>query len=501
MTSQTPYFEARDVRKSFGSVQALAGVDFQLYAGEVMALIGENGAGKSTLLKILTGDYQPDHGELFRDGQPVTFANPAAARHHGLRVIGQEPEIVRHVSVAENIFVGTLGRGRFDMDALFAKADETIARWGFDKVISSHLLGTQLAPAQRQVVEILRAVVSQPKMLCFDEPTSSLGDDETELLFALIRTLRDQGVAIGYVSHRMHEIFELADRVTVLRDGELVGVEKTDDTSPDALVSMMVGRDLSNYFQRTRTEPGNVVLELEHVNNEFVSDVSLVVKAGEVVGVAGLIGAGRSELVKTIVGDYHVASGVVRVCGDEVHFASPSDAVAARIGFAPEERKAEALIMQRSVQANIGLVLLDKLSRAGFVSDKKERELAETFVKRLNIRTPNTAQLVGKLSGGNQQKTVLARWLATDPILLILDEPTRGIDVGAKSEIYAIIDELAQAGVAVLMVSSELPEVLGISDRIYVMAGGRITGEVDAKAATEESILALAIGTATSTAA
>jgi len=299
----------------------------------------------------------------------------------------------------------------------------------------------------------------------------------------------------------MHEIFALADRVTVLRDGALVGVEHVSDTHPDALVSMMVGRDLSNYFQRTRTEPGAVVLELEDVSNHFVSNVSMVVRAGEVVGVAGLIGAGRSELMKTIVGDYRVASGVVRVRGKRVQFASPSDAVAARIGFAPEERKAEALIMQRSVRANIALVLLERISRAGFVSDKKERELADSFVRRLNIRTPDTGQLVGKLSGGNQQKTVLARWLATDPILLILDEPTRGIDVGAKSEIYAIIDELAQAGVAILMVSSELPEVLGISDRIYVMAGGRITGEVDAKAATEESILALAIGTASSTAA
>ena len=488
-------FSAIGIGKQFGPIIALNGVDLELRAGEVTALMGENGAGKSTLLKILTGDYHPDSGELMMDGKPVAFTDPAHSRQAGLRVISQEPEIVPHVSVAENIYVGVIAREGFFFDrrGLEKKAAADLKKYGFDRVISPGTIGSELSPAQRQIVEIMRAVIDEPKVICFDEPTSSLGDEEVTALFALIRQLRDEGKAIGYVSHRMNEIFQLADRITVLRDGKLVGTKKTEDTDHNELVRMMVGRDLSQLFHRERQEAGDPVLELSGITTDDVADISLTVRAGEVVGVAGLVGAGRSELMKAIVGDLPIRSGEVRVKGKPVKFSSPADAVAAGIGFAPEERKAEALIMQRTVRDNIVLAVLSRISTAFFVKTSSEKEVAAKYIDQLRIRTPSTEQLVKNLSGGNQQKVVLARWLALGPSLLVLDEPTRGVDVGAKAEIYAIIDQLARAGVGILVVSSELPEVLGLSDRIYVMAGGRIAGTVDRSEATEESILALAM--------
>jgi ABC-type sugar transport system ATPase subunit len=486
---------ARGIGKQFGPVRALHGVDLELRAGEVTAIMGENGAGKSTLLKILTGDHQPDAGTLELGGAEVHFTDPRQSRVAGLRVIAQEPEILLHVSVAENIYVGAIARDGllFNRRSLNARADADLERFGFQRMIRPETLGSALSPAQRQIVEIMRALVDEPTVICFDEPTSSLGDEESAVLFALIRRLRDEGVAIGYVSHRMAEIFQLADRITVLRDGGLVGTMLTGDTDHDQLVRMMVGRDLSQFFHREPIAPGATVLELRGVTNEHVTDIDLQVRAGEVVGIAGLVGAGRSELMKTIVGDLRVTGGGILVDGRPVVFRTPADAVSAGIGFAPEERKAEALVLQRSVRDNISLARVREISRWIFVDAKKERALAETYIERLRIRTPSPEQPVGKLSGGNQQKVVLARWLATDPKLLVLDEPTRGVDVGAKAEIYAIIDELAHAGVAVLVVSSELPEVLGLADRICVMAGGRITGELSRAEATEESILALAM--------
>ncbi|MDN4482259.1 sugar ABC transporter ATP-binding protein [Demequina lignilytica] len=493
MTTQAPAFAATGITKTFGPVTALSEVDLSLRAGQVTALMGENGAGKSTLLKILGGDYQPDGGALTMGGEPVTFAEPHISRQHGLRIIAQEPEIIPHVDVAENIFVGALGAGAFSSRALRTRASEAIAEWGFDGVIDASTLGSALSPAQRQVVEIMRALVDRPAVICFDEPTSSLGDDEVAILFRLIRRLRDEGVAIAYVSHRMAEIFRLADTVTVLRDGRLVGTRPASETDEEELVRMMVGRSLDAFFTREPVLPGDPVLELDAVSNEHVDGVSLTVRAGEVVGVAGLVGAGRSELMKTIVGDFAVRSGTMRVDGRVVDFRSPSDSIRAGIGFAPEERKAEALVLQRSVKDNAALAVLRSITRLGFVDAAKERELAQRYVDRLKVKTPSLSQLVGKLSGGNQQKVVLARWLAMSPRLLVLDEPTRGIDVGAKSEIYTIIDELARDGVAVLVVSSELPEVLGLSDRIYVMCDGRIAGEVAREDATEERLLSLAM--------
>ena len=493
MPEESIVLRATGVTKSFGVVRALRGVELELRAGEVTALMGENGAGKSTLLKILNGDYRPDDGELRIEGEPVHFTEPADARAAGLRVIAQEPEIIPWVSVAENIYVGALGGLAYRRSDLLARAREELTRWGFHRVIKAETLGSELSPAQRQIVEIMRAVISRPKIICFDEPTSSLGDDEVSLLFALIRKLQSEGVAIAYVSHRMGEIFQLADRITVLRDGAFVGTKLVGETDHDELVRMMVGRDLTQFFHREPAPLGDVVLELAGVSNQYVSDIDLTVRAGEVVGIAGLVGAGRSELMKTIAGDFALHAGEIRVQGKRRRIRQPADSIRAGIGFAPEERKAEALLLERSVRDNAALVVLRQLSRWIFVKDRAERALAQEYVDALRIRTPSTEQHVGKLSGGNQQKVVLARWLATKPKLLLLDEPTRGIDVGAKSEIYAIIDRLAHEGVAVIVVSSELHEVLGVSDRIYVMAGGRISGELPRTEATEEKILALAM--------
>ncbi|HEY3548627.1 MAG TPA: sugar ABC transporter ATP-binding protein [Propionicimonas sp.] len=486
---------ARGIVKTFGPVRALAGVDLVLPAGQVTALMGENGAGKSTLLKILTGDYQPDAGTIETAGQPVSFATPLDSRAAGVRVIAQEPEIVPFVSVAENIYVGALQTrgGLVSQRALQERARADLARFGFERFLDPTARGIDLSPAQRQMVEIVRALIDDPQVVCFDEPTSSLSDSETRMLFDLIARLRDEGRAVGYVSHRMREIFEIADTVTVLRDGALIGSRTVAETSVNEVVRMMVGRDLSAMYERNRQVPGEVALELERVTTDDVTDVSLTVRRGEVVALAGLVGAGRTELALAIAGDRPITSGTLKVHGKAHRFSSPADAIAAGIGLAPEERKADALIMVRTVRDNIALAVLDTLSRFGFVNRRDERQLAAKYIATLRIRTPSMGQLVQNLSGGNQQKVVLARWLARQTDILVLDEPTRGVDVGAKAEIYAIIDDLAAKGVAVLVISSELPEVLGLADRIVVMQEGRVTGELLHSDATEERILTLAI--------
>jgi L-arabinose transport system ATP-binding protein len=484
--------------KRFAGVQALQDVHIDVRAGEVLALMGENGAGKSTLLKILSGDYQPDSGRLLLDGEPVLFGAPAEARKSGVRVIYQEPEIVPHVSVAENVYTGALPRRRgrlLDRKALDARVRADLERYGFAHVLRPDTLGSRLSAAQRQLVEILRALTSDVRVIAFDEPTSSLSEHEVDALFALIRRLRDDGKAIIYVSHRMKEIFRVADRVAVLRDGRLVGQRSVAETSEDELVRMMVGRDLSAMFRREHTgaASGHAVLSLQHLTTDDVTDVSFDVHAGEVLGLTGLVGAGRSELVRAVVGDLPIRSGHVIVDGEPVRLRSPRDAVRAGIGLAPEERKADALILTRTVRDNASLAVLDRLSRFRFVRRAREREVVRRYVQQLRVRTPSIEEEVRRLSGGNQQKVVLARWLARRPKVLILDEPTRGIDVGAKAEIYSLIDQLASDGVAVLVISSELPEILGLADRIIVMQHGRLTGELSRNEATEERILALAM--------
>jgi L-arabinose transport system ATP-binding protein len=486
---------AEGVSKSFAGVHALTDVSLDVRAGEVLALMGENGAGKSTLLKIFTADHAPDSGRLLVDGAPVHFSGPADARTAGIRVIGQEPEIVPHVSVAENIAIGALPhrRHRFAARELEQRVTRDIEAYGFGGGLSARTLGSDLSPAQRQLVEILRALSTSPRVLAFDEPTSSLGDAETEALFALIERLRADGVAVVYVSHRMAEIFRVADRVAVLRDGRLVAVRPAAEVDEGELVRMMVGRDLASVFAREERDRERVVLQVDAVTTDDVTDVSLTVRAGEVVALSGLVGAGRSELVKALVGDVPLRSGTVSVDGQALRLRSPRDAVRAGIGFAPEERKAQALVMGRSVRDNVSLAILDRLSRWRLVDRGEERRVVREQTDRLRVRTPSIEHEVRKLSGGNQQKVVLARWLVRRPKVLILDEPTRGVDVGAKADIYRIINALAADGMAVLVVSSELPEVIGLADRVLVMRAGRLTGELSREQATEERILALAL--------
>ncbi|GIG59932.1 ABC transporter [Longispora fulva] len=484
------------VSKSFSGVPALRDVSLEFPAGQVTALMGENGAGKSTLIRIINGDHLPDAGTVRLDGKVLPLHSPADARAAGIRIIPQEPEIIPHVSVAENVYVGALPRGvahRLDRGALRRKIRADLAELGFDRILDPDMLGSRLSASQRQLVEILRALTTDARVIAFDEPTSSLSEHEVEALFALIGRLRERGLAVIYVSHRMREIFQLSDRIAVLRDGGVVGVRETWATDEGEIVKMMVGRDLSTLFAREHGGAGDTVLDVRDVTTDDVRDISLTVRAGEVVALAGLVGAGRSELARALAGDLPIRSGTVSVGGRQVRLRQPADAIAAGIGLAPEERKAQALFLHRSVRDNASLVVLDRLRWFRFVRRAAERSLVRLYTDRLRVRTRSLEQEVRTLSGGNQQKVVLARWLARRPRVLILDEPTRGIDVGAKAEIYQIIADLAKTGVALLVISSDLPEVLGLADRIVVMQGGRITGELTLGEATEEKILALAM--------
>ena len=487
--------EIRNVSKAFPNVQALTDVSLDIRPGEILAFMGENGAGKSTLLKIINGDYQPDAGTLTLDGREVAFANPRAAHHAGIRVIYQEPEIIPGVDVAENIWVGELPKrlGLLDRGRLNAQVRRSLAEYGFEGVLPMNLLGDQLSSAQRQVVEIMRALKSGVRVLALDEPTSSLTDDEVERLFTLVRRLRDEGVAIIYVSHRIKEILQLCDRVAILRDGRLIAVRPAAELTDAEIVRLMVGRDLTDVFQRRPAGTDREVLRVEDVRSNWHRGVSFHINAGEVVGFAGLVGAGRTELAKVIFGELPKNSGQIVLDGRTVNIHRPDDAIDKGIGFAPEDRKREGLILIRSVLENASLAILRRLSRFHFVRSGLERKVVSGFVEQLRVRTPSIDQEVGKLSGGNQQKVVLARWLAAKPKVLILDEPTRGIDVGAKAEIYRLIDDLANDGLGIMFISSELPELLGLADRIYVMQNGRITGELSGTSATEEAVLALAM--------
>lgn len=487
--------EIRDVSKAFPNVQALDTVSLDVRPGEILAFLGENGAGKSTLLKIINGDYQPDAGTLTLDGRVVRFASPFDAHRAGIRVIYQEPEIVPGVDVAENIYVGELPRrGVFvDRGRLEASVHADLERYGFSDVLPMNLMGDMLSSAQRQLIEIMRAIKSNVRVLALDEPTSSLSDEEVHRLFTLVRRLRSEGVAIIYVSHRIREILQLVDRVAILRDGRLIAVRPASGLTEAEIVRLMVGRELTSMFQRRRIVGGRELLRGEHINSNWHRDVSFTVCAGEVVGFAGLVGAGRTELAKVVFGELPRDSGQVILDGRPVAIHRPSDAVAAGIGYAPEDRKREGLILMRSVIENASLAILRRLSRFHFIQRGLERRLAGEYVDRLRVRTPSLDQEVGKLSGGNQQKVVLARWLAAKPKVLILDEPTRGIDVGAKSEIYSLIDDLANQGLGIMFISSDLPEILGLADRIYVMQNGRISGELPGPGATEEQVLALAM--------
>jgi L-arabinose transport system ATP-binding protein len=491
-----PLLTLRNVSKRFGVVQALAGVDLDVRAGEVLALVGENGAGKSTMMRIVEGVVPPDSGTLAFDGFVRNLRHASDAHALGVRVIHQEPDIAPDLSVAENLFIGDLRRtmGVFlDQRDLLRRTLALFDQFGLRDSLSPGMRAGDLGAAQRQLVEIMRALRAGVRLLALDEPTSSLTEDETRRLFAIVRQLKASGVAVVYISHRMHEIRELADRIAILRDGRMVTIRAAADLDETAVLSHMVGRPINNLFDRAKREPGPTVLTLDGVTTHRICDVSFTIKAGEVVGMAGLIGAGRSETAAAIFGADRIVSGRISLSGLPLRLRNPADAIAAGIGFAPEERKAQALFLLASVETNITLCVPDLISRAGFLRAGAAHRIAREQADNLRIKTPSLDQLVAKLSGGNQQKVVLGRWLARQLKLLILDEPTRGIDVGAKAEIYALIRHLADNGLAILVISSEMPELIGLSDRIIVMASGRVVGEVSRADATEEGILALAM--------
>ncbi len=490
--------DIKSVGKSFPGVRALQNLSMSVARGEVVAFVGENGAGKSTLLKILSGDYQLDQGQILLDGADVLHASPLAARNAGFRLVRQEPEIVPDISVAENIFVGeypSRSFGRVDVNAMRAEVIALLQRYGFSDLIDISATGRSLSPAQMHVVEIMRALKPGVKVVAFDEPTSSLTSDEVARLFDLIRKLKAEGLGIIYVSHRLQEVMAISDRVIVLKDGQKTGDLTTADTTEDAIVRLMVGRELIYGFKREATTRDDVVLEVEGLSSPWHRDISFKIRAGEILGFAGLVGAGRTELAKVIFGEYRRSGGKIALFGQERDIRSPAEAIRADIGFAPENRKAEGLILSRSVIDNAAMAVYTRLARWGMLRIGQMVEAVGPVIRQLEVKTPSLWQEVGKLSGGNQQKVVLARWLVAGPRLLILDEPTRAVDVGAKAEIYRLIDRLAKDGMAIMLISSEMPELLALSDRIVVMHGGRLSHPIEKQDATEEAIVALAIGT------
>jgi len=488
-----PRLAVRDVTKAFPGVQALAGVSLSVAPGEVHALLGENGAGKSTLGKTIGGVYMRDGGSIELDGVAIGTIDEAEAGRLGIAVVHQEGSLVPQLSIAENIFAGrqpTRLFGTVDRRAMAKRAAELLADLGV--ALDPALPVRALSAAQAQVIEIAKALSRDLRLLILDEPTSALTLTETERLFAIVRRLKENGVSVIYVSHRLAEIFALCDRVTVLKDGRLSGTRDVAKTSEDELIRLMVGRDVL-FAREGRTTPGATILEVGHLSaTPHVRDANLTVRAGEIVCLAGLVGSGRSETCEAIFGARRADAGQVRLAGKEVRFAGPWDAIAAGIGMMPEDRKEAGLFLAHSISANISATVLGAVSPRGVFSEERSVALATRFIRELRIATPSAAQAVGNLSGGNQQKVLLAKWLAPEPRLLIVDEPTRGVDVGARAEIYRILRGLKEKGLAVLVVSSDLPEVLTLADRIIVMADGRTVGELDGATASEESVLKLA---------
>jgi rhamnose transport system ATP-binding protein len=486
-----------EIAKSFGGVQALKGVSFELKAGEVHAIVGENGAGKSTLIKTITGAHAADSGTIEIQGRHVSHNSPSHARTLGVAVIYQQPALFPDLTVAENISLG-LETGsawrKIDWKARDARAKDLLARVGAN--ISPDTYVRQLTMPQQQLVEIARSLGTNARILILDEPTASLSDREVDHLFTVIRELKKQGVGMVYISHRLEELPQIADRVTVLRDGSYIGTRVMAEVDRTEMIRLMVGRELSAVFPKIDVPPGQVVLETRGTSctASGITDISLTVRAGEILGLAGLVGAGRTELGRILFGLTPATHGQLLVRGKAVSIDTPATAIAHGIAYVPEDRRRHGVILEMPVASNTTLAVLRNIASAGWIRSGRERGIAESFVKMFSIKTPTIETPAGQLSGGNQQKVSLARWLATDPAVIILDEPTQGVDVGAKSEIHKLMGELAKKGLAIIMISSELPEVMGMSDRIAVMHGGRIVKTLDRAAATPERVLELALG-------
>ena len=456
---KTPILKMTNIIKEFPGVKALDGVNLELYEGKVMALMGENGAGKSTLMKILSGVYKKDGGQIFYNGVEEDIKGPKDATKKGIAIIHQELNLIKDLN------------------------------------ISSRDLGEKLILGEQQMVEIAKALSLDAKIIIMDEPTDALTETETQSLFKVIEELKSEGKVIVYTSHRLKEIFEVCDYITVLRDGKYVGSEDLSNLDEDKMIEMMVGRRLTDQFPRVEITPGKTILKVENLNNEYVSNINFEVRAGEVVGIAGLMGAGRSELAKTIYGHFKKESGKIILNGKELNYKSAQEGLLHRIAYVSEDRKGDGLLVDLSVRENMTLSSLNRISKGLIIDKKHENERVDSYIERINIKTPSKEQLIRNLSGGNQQKVAIAKALMIHPEVLILDEPTRGVDVGAKKEIYDLINEFKSQGKAVIMISSEMPEILGLSDRILVLSQGRVTGEFDIKDASQEAILKCAVET------
>jgi rhamnose transport system ATP-binding protein len=489
--------QATSIEKSFSGVRALKGVSFDLGAGEVHALVGENGAGKSTLIKVITGAEQPDAGHLAVAGVQVQHMDPAISRGLGIAAIYQQPSLFPHLTVAENIALALEGGSawrRVDWKARNVRAAELLGRIG--SAIDPQRLVETLTMPEQQIVEIAKAIGANAKIVLMDEPTASLTDREVERLFRVIGVLREHGVGIIYISHRLEEIFAVADRITVLRDGQTVATRPASGIDRPELIRLMVGREVSAVYPKQPVAPGEPALELHGLSSRAagIRDITLTVRRGEILGLAGLVGSGRTELAETIFGLRPCDSGEIRVHGTPRRIASPLDAIREGIAYVPEDRRQHGVVLDMSVAANTSLASLGRVSRHGLIDRGAERARAQEHVERLRIKTPSVLADVGTLSGGNQQKVALARWLSTGPSVIILDEPTQGVDVGSKAEIHGLMQLMVERGLAILMISSELPEVLGMSDRVAVMRAGTICGVMPRADATQSNILAMALG-------
>jgi ribose transport system ATP-binding protein len=492
-----PVLELRDVSKRFPGVVALDDVSFDLHAGEVHVLVGENGAGKSTLVKILSGIYQPDEGELLLDGRPIAFGDPHEAQVHGVSTVHQELNLIPHLSVGKNIYLGREPMrsrlpGVIDWKALMEGARQELEELGVP--IDPKTLVRTLGVAYQQMVEIAKALVAHARVLILDEPTAAITAEEAEQLFSIVEQLRAQGTAIILISHHLEDVYRVGDRVTVLRDGGFVATKPVAETTQTDLIQMMVGRALTQQFPKEVFEPGTTAIRVDRLNRHGVlHDISFEVRRGEIVGLAGLVGAGRSEVARAIFGIDRIDSGAIEIDGKRVQIKDPNQAIHHRIALLPEDRKQQGLVLLQSVADNIVVAAPEKVSKLpGVIPPSARARAARRFISALKIKTPGTGQRVRNLSGGNQQKVVLAKWLLTDADIFIFDEPTRGIDVGAKVEVYRLMNDLLRNGAAILMISSELPEVLGMSDRILVMREGRIVAEFDRESATQEAVMTYA---------
>lgn len=495
MSKQDELLRMENISKAFAGVQVLKDVQLQVDRGEVLGLLGENGAGKSTLMKILGGIVEKDTGDVRLEGQSVKINNPRTAINQGISIIHQELVLVSELSAAENIFLGRIPKGYIKWQEIYEQTEAIFAEMGIS--LDVRMPVGEMPIADQQMVEIAKAISQNAKIIVMDEPTSSLTERETEVLFKMVAKLKAKDVGIIYISHRMDEIFAICDKITVLRDGSYVDTKKISEVTEDDIVRMMVGREISKYFAKEKHHVGEAVLKVEGLSRKGIfHNISFEVKQGEIVGISGLLGAGRSEVARAIVGIDPYDGGTLQLNGQLIHIRKPGDAMDSGIAYVPEDRKKQGLFLQRSVGENLTIPFVKTFSKLGLVSRKKEEVTISRYLEQFRVRTPNSKIAIQYLSGGNQQKVLLGRWLGTSPKVLILDEPTRGVDVGAKAEIYNAINELAKEGMSILLISSDLLEILSISDRILVMHEGRLNGQLGREDASEEAIMKYATGVA-----